>query len=172
MLRNKSLIPLSRQHQHALALCVRIERASPIAENDLAKWRAEVAQHFEQEIGFHFAAEEQIVFPAARQFAELKAVVEELIAEHTWLRENFARAHSMSGKDLSRFAQRLSRHIRKEERQLFECMQKLISADGLAALGMGLDEVLKDAEQACALPTAANKPQARTNSSPAGAGSE
>ncbi len=30
MLRNKSLVPLSRQHQHALALCVRIDRASPI----------------------------------------------------------------------------------------------------------------------------------------------
>jgi hemerythrin-like domain-containing protein len=34
MLRDKSLIPLSRQHQHALALCVRIERASPIPETD------------------------------------------------------------------------------------------------------------------------------------------
>ena len=30
MLRDKNLIPLSRQHQHALALCVRIDRASPV----------------------------------------------------------------------------------------------------------------------------------------------
>ena len=27
MLRDKNLVPLSRQHQHALALCVRINRA-------------------------------------------------------------------------------------------------------------------------------------------------
>ena len=30
MLRDKSLIPLSHQHQRALALCVRIDRAQPI----------------------------------------------------------------------------------------------------------------------------------------------
>ena len=40
MLRDKCLIPLSRQHQHALALCVRIERASPVHKADLAAWLA------------------------------------------------------------------------------------------------------------------------------------
>ncbi len=44
MLRDKSLIPLSRQHQHVLALCVRIDRASPIGNADLAAWQAEIAQ--------------------------------------------------------------------------------------------------------------------------------
>jgi hypothetical protein len=41
MLRDKGLIPLSRQHQHALALCVRIERASPTMSLSRAKyfWR-------------------------------------------------------------------------------------------------------------------------------------
>ena len=42
MLRDKSLIPLSRQHQHALALCVRIERASPIANSDLKAWQESI----------------------------------------------------------------------------------------------------------------------------------
>jgi len=40
MLRDKNLIPLSHQHQHALALCVRIERASPISADDLEAWQA------------------------------------------------------------------------------------------------------------------------------------
>jgi hypothetical protein len=75
MLRDKNLIPLSRQHQHALALCVRIERASPIAEVDLPQWRAEITQHFEQEIRVHFAAEEHFVFPAAGEFDELTTLV-------------------------------------------------------------------------------------------------
>jgi len=66
MLRDKNLVPLSRQHQHALALCVRIDRAAPIAEPDLAAWQAEIGQHFRAEIRVHFAAEEQFVFPAAR----------------------------------------------------------------------------------------------------------
>src|SRR6202023_1030558 len=71
MLRDKSLIPLSRQHQHALALCVRIDRASPIADSDLAAWQAEVTQLCQAEIEIHFTAEEQALFPAARRFEEL-----------------------------------------------------------------------------------------------------
>ena len=68
MLRDKNLAPLSRQHQHALALCVRIDRASPIRETDLAAWQEEIARHFRSEIRIHFAAEEEFVFPAAEGF--------------------------------------------------------------------------------------------------------
>src|SRR5580698_2971378 len=103
MLRDKSLIPLSRQHQHALALCVRIERALPIAETDLPAWRAEIVQQFEQEIRIHFAAEEFVVFPAARGFAELVPLVEELIGEHARLREWFSGAEKLSSADLVLF---------------------------------------------------------------------
>jgi hypothetical protein len=42
MLRDKSLIPLSHQHQRALALCVRIDRAQPIPDADLEAWQAEI----------------------------------------------------------------------------------------------------------------------------------
>jgi hemerythrin-like domain-containing protein len=157
MLRDKSLIPLSRQHQHALALCVRIDRASPIVDGDLPTWRAEIAQHFEQEIRIHFAAEEQVLFPAAREFPELRSLVEELIADHAWLRECFARVHGLSGEDLSAFARRLSGHIRKEERQLFERMQEWMSAEALAGLGSQLEDALKDSTQACALPAARHR---------------
>ena len=172
MLRAKSLIPLSRQHQHALALCVRVERASPIVELDLPTWRSEIALLFEQEIRIHFAAEELVVFPAARGFAELVPLVEELIAEHARLKEWFARAESLSSADMVLFVRGLSEHIRKEERQLLEGMQELMSGDKLAALGARLEDALKDASQACAVPTAEGKLQAKTDSSPAGAGSE
>jgi hemerythrin-like domain-containing protein len=153
MLRDKNLIPLSRQHQHALALCVRIDRAAPIAESDLAAWQSEIAQHFRTEIRVHFAAEEQFVFPAARAFPELNLLVEELVLEHARLRERFAKAEAqgMSGGEIAEFAQGLSAHIRKEERQLFERVQELMSEVDLAAMGQRLDQVLRDAEQACIL---------------------
>ena len=77
MLRDKSLIPLSRQHQHALALCVRIERAMPIDDTKVGDWQAEITQQFEAEIKVHFAAEEQILFPAAGAFGELNPLVED-----------------------------------------------------------------------------------------------
>jgi len=154
MLRDKNLVPLSRQHQHALALCVRIERASPIPESDLGTWQGEIAQHFRAEIGVHFAAEEQAVFPRARTFPELNPLVEELLSEHAWLRERFARAESesMAAADVVEFAQRLSVHIRKEERQLFERLQELMTQGELALMGQLLEEALKQADQACALP--------------------
>jgi hemerythrin-like domain-containing protein len=122
MLRDKALIPLSHRHKRALALCVRIDRAQPTPAPNLQAWQAEIEQHFEQEIKMHFSVEERILFPAARQFPELVRLIEELIADHVSLRESFAQARRMSAEGLSAFAQHLSAHIRKEERQLFELL--------------------------------------------------
>jgi len=160
MLRDKNLIPLSRQHQHALALCVRVDRAMPIADADLAAWQAEIAQIFQSEISIHFVAEESVVFPAARRRGELIPLLDELLADHTALRESFAQAEAgtMSAAELSAFGQRMSSHIRKEERQLFERMQELMTPEELALLGQHLEEALKDAAQACQLPAAATRP--------------
>ena len=157
MLRDKNLIPLSHQHQHALALCVRIDRASPIGEADLGAWRAEIAQLFETEIGIHFTAEEQVLFPAARRFRELIPLVEDLVADHAVLRESFAQAHELSAPNVTASAQLLATHVRKEERQLFERLQALMSAEEMAELGQRLDLALKDAAQACILLTEATR---------------
>jgi hemerythrin-like domain-containing protein len=159
MLRDKSLIPLSHQHQRALALCVRIDRAQPIPAADLDAWQSEIEQHFEQEIQIHFSAEERELFPAARQLPKLIPLVEELIADHAALRESFSqgKARTMSGETLPAFAQRLSAHIRKEERQLFEQLQQLLSPEELTELGVQLETALKDAAQSCIVPSQATK---------------
>ncbi len=161
MLRDRNLIPLSHQHQHALALCVRIDRASPVSDADLAAWQAEIAQHFQAEIRIHFAAEENVLFPAARRFPELNPLVEELLFDHFMLRESFAKAeaHAMSTTDVHAFAQHLAAHIRKEERLLFERMQELMNQEALATLGQSLEEALKDAAQACVLPADTTRPR-------------
>ncbi len=161
MLRDRNLIPLSRQHQHALALCVRIDRASPIGQADLAVWQGEIAQLFQSEIGIHFAAEEQVLFPAARKFPELAFLVDDLLEDHVALRGFFANVgtRQLSATDLSAFAQRMSAHIRKEERQLFERLQELMNQEELALLGTKLEEALKDAAQACLLAADATRLQ-------------
>ena len=155
MLRDKNLIPLSHQHQHALALCVRIDRASPVPEADLEAWQAEIAQHFESEIRIHFAAEEQVLFPAAREVEELRSLVDELLADHRVLRESFGESErrQMSAERLSEFARRMSAHIRKEERQLFERIQQLLNAEELTRLGSELEKALAAASQACIVPS-------------------
>jgi hemerythrin-like domain-containing protein len=159
MLRDKSLIPLSHQHQRALALCVRIDRAQPIPDRDLDAWQIEIAQHFQQEIRIHFSAEEQVLFPAARKFGELSPLAEELTSDHAALREFFsaAEARRMTSETLPAFAQQLSVHIRKEERQLFERLQQLMKPGDLADLGAKLEIALRDAEHACILSNAATK---------------
>ena len=153
MLRHKSLIPLSHQHQHALALCVRIDRAQPIAIADLETWQSEIEQHFEHEIKIHFSAEECVLFPSAREFPELLPVVEELIADHAALRHSFSEAQRrcMSAQTLPTLARQLSAHIRKEERQLFEPLQRLMTPAQLADLGVKLEASLKDSAPFCAL---------------------
>jgi iron-sulfur cluster repair protein YtfE (RIC family) len=157
MLRDKNLIPLSHQHQRALALCVRIDRASPIPDADLPAWQAEATQLFRSEITIHFAAEEQVIFPAAAKFVEVTGLIDDLHADHAWLRAQFLRADSLDAGDLNALAARLSAHIRKEERHLFERMQQLMTREELALLGEKLNDALKDATQECALPSAATK---------------
>lgn len=163
MLRHKILIPLSHQHQHALALCVRIDRARPIPTADLDAWQAEIEQHFAQEIKIHFSSEELVLFPAVRQFPELISLVDELTCEHATLRQSFVHAEnrSMTSESLSIFAQELSAHIRKEERQLFERMQELMTPAEMDTLGARLQAALRDATHSCSLPSKATSLKSR-----------
>ena len=144
MLRDRNLIPLSHQHQHALALCVQIDRALQAGTADTEALQAQIRTMFNLEIRWHFAAEEQALFPEAQKFSELQLLVKDLLAEHTVLRGYFARAEQRQlDKDrLRELAQFLSAHIRKEERQLFEGCQRLFSPGQLAVVGAALEAAL------------------------------
>jgi hemerythrin-like domain-containing protein len=159
MLRDQNLVPLSRQHQHALALCVRLDRAIKAGEVDLEAWQAEIHQKFESEIEIHFAAEEKELFPAAARFPEMQPLAEELLAEHIVLRDYFSRAaaRSLDRQSLGNFGEKLTLHIRKEERQLFEGLQRVMSSQELVIVGAALDEALKNASEACVLPSEATR---------------
>jgi hemerythrin-like domain-containing protein len=159
MLRNKNLVALSRQHHHALALCVRLDRALQAGPVDAEAWQREIAQHFEQDAKVHFAAEESEVFPVAARHESLRPLVDELLAEHELLREWFAgaAARSLDPTSLGEFQDSFARHIRKEERQLFEGMQCVMSSDALDAVGLALEKALAGASTACVIPTEATR---------------
>jgi hemerythrin-like domain-containing protein len=144
MLRDRNLVPLSHQHQHALALCVRIGKAFAEAGEtpDVHPWEQEIVILFDEEIAYHFRAEEKHLFPAASQFEELTQLVDELHIEHTLLRRNVerARARQFTVTDLQVFTAGLSEHVRKEERQLFEALQKLLSPEEMDRLGKAMEE--------------------------------
>lgn len=168
MLRNTNLVPLSHQHQHALALCVRIDRALRAGKVDLPAWQDEIRQIFEQEIGIHLDAEEKHLFPAAQRFGELHALVKDLLGEHDVLRKHFASAaaNRMNRDELGAFAATLSAHVRKEERQLFEQLQRLVSPEELSRLGAALNQALAQASDACLLPNQATRLRARSEIEP------
>jgi hemerythrin-like domain-containing protein len=143
MLRDKNLVPLSHQHQHALALCVRIGKAFAEAGEspDVHPWETEIVRQFDNEITFHFEAEEKYLFPAADRHDELMEMVDELRIEHTLIRRNVERARKrqFTVTDLQVFSATLSEHIRKEERQLFETMQKVFTTEELETLGAAIN---------------------------------
>lgn len=155
MLRDSNLVPLSRQHQHALALCVRINRAALASDIEVKAWQVEIQQHFEQEIQYHFAAEERYLFPAARHYPEVIPLVDELLGEHQQLRHYFSQSASaaLDGAAIRQFANTLSSHIRKEERQLFEELQKCMVPETLLKIGRQIEEALAAVPQACITPT-------------------
>jgi hemerythrin-like domain-containing protein len=114
-----------------------------------------VHQHYANEVQFHFAAEEQVLFPAARRFPEFAALVDELTSEHEQLREHFIHAGQAKMKqgELEAFAKLLSGHIRKEERLLFEAMQQRLQPEGLKSLGDELARALQHAMQVPGAPS-------------------
>ena len=158
MLRDKNLVPLSHQHQHALAMCVRLERALARGDADLRAWQEEIEGIWESEIRFHFEAEERVLFPAAEKYAPLRALVKQLIVEHGTLRNFFAhaKARQMDAATLKTFGETLSQHIRTEERQLFEECQRQMPADEMARTGAAMDAYFANSGMpgaSCALPS-------------------
>ncbi len=147
MRRDKNLVLLSHQHHNALALCVCIERS--LSPEYAGRWQqasaeelqADIEHQFQNEIQYHFDAEERVLFPAARLVPDLVMLVDELRAEHAVLRGFAARAQArqLTTAELQTFAGALSAHVRKEERQLFEAMQARLSPEKLARTGEELD---------------------------------
>ena len=68
-----------------------------------------------------------------------------------------AAARSLHTAGLQALVEKLASHIRKEERELFEGMQKLMKPEELSAVGVALQQSLTDASNACILPNAATK---------------
>jgi len=138
MLRDPSLIPLSHQHQHGLALCVMTRRAmaSDRSPETVAQLARRVVDRYELELANHFEIEEQTLFPACGP----APLIPELIADHRALEALVAELRTAPSHELlERFCDLLSTHIRREERELFEQIQRDLPRETLDALGSEID---------------------------------
>ncbi len=153
MLRDPSLIPLSHQHQHGLALAVLIDRglkADPSAQK-ATELCGKVADMFELELVHHFEVEEQVLFPAVRGILASGGIpgqlIDQLIAQHREMESLAGRLAAAPESEriplLREFGETLSRHIRIEERQLFQEVQEKLPPRDLSELGAQIDGRLR-----------------------------
>ena len=138
MLRDKSLIPLSQQHHNGLAFCVLAGRSlkADSSAGNVASLARRAVDRYDVELVNHFDMEERILFPALSKLP----IVEELIGEHRRLEAIVdALRSSPSSKDLEDFMTLLQSHIRREESELFEQAQQILSRRTLDELGAQID---------------------------------
>jgi hemerythrin-like domain-containing protein len=138
MLRDPSLIPLSHQHQHALALCVMTDRslAADPAQANVERLAQRCVDRYEVELANHFEVEEQVLFPAAPS-----TLTEELTADHRQLEVMISRLRQSPTADLLReFTGLLRSHVRREESELFEQMQRDLPRNQLDQVGQEIEK--------------------------------
>ncbi|MFT4570392.1 MAG: hypothetical protein ACI8TX_000331 [Hyphomicrobiaceae bacterium] len=122
MKRRKELHGLSDSHHTALIVAFRCKRAGA-GQGDLT---VDEAWSQAKKLGLdhladHFRVEEELLLPALRELGEA-TMAERIAAEHQELRQ-FLEVSGANGDQVAAFGDLLDRHIRYEERIVFEQTQ-------------------------------------------------
>jgi hemerythrin-like domain-containing protein len=158
--RHATLIPLSHQHQHALALAVIIRRRFGMTVDPMV-WQNEMIEKaskaYQAELRGHFEVEEEILFPEMERHLGRLQLVGELVTEHVALRDYVKRleacpriTHAMELVPirmmlLDEFSRLLEAHVHKEERELFADFEKRMPAEEARKLGAEIESRLAKA---------------------------
>ena len=145
--RHDSLIPLSHQHQHALALAVIIRRRFGVEKGERA-WREEqvetIQKAWKAELKGHFEIEEGLLFPQMERYLGKIPLVDELLRDHKSVHGLIKLLETSSQLPiLDGFSALLEAHVRKEERQLFAEFEKKMPPDEARKLGKEIDTRLR-----------------------------
>lgn len=124
--RLQALRPLSREHHHGLLLCWKIREGFKKGINP-ERIKSYAAWFWETYLARHFEAEERYVFPILENDNPL---VKRALAEHRRLKRLFLDQKNVV-KSLNRIEDELGRHIRFEERVLFNEIQERASSEQL-----------------------------------------
>ncbi|MBI2358258.1 MAG: hemerythrin domain-containing protein [Deltaproteobacteria bacterium] len=149
-MRHPSLVPLSHDHHHGLALALRcrkqaLGRLKPMGVRGLQERAQEVTAFVETNLKPHFQAEEEVLFPLMRSLApESRPILDALLREHVQIREFVSRLDESStlSKLLFDLGDLLERHIRKEERELFPLFESRVAPAEAEKLEAELKKIL------------------------------
>jgi hypothetical protein len=132
MQRHPALHKLSSDHHSGLVLA-RKARAAARGGRDAqsAAWALVVAR-FDAELQPHFEREEAGLLPAMQSAGET-VLVERTLREHAAMRALLGEGRA---ENLERFADLLTKHIRFEEKELFERAQRVLDPATLEGLAL------------------------------------
>lgn len=126
MKRHEKLQDLSREHYSALKLALSAKRAAISGHpTQIGEAGTACARAFATDLEPHFLAEETTWLPALRQAGE-QDLVTRTEREHAELRQLATRLHQADAKVLLAFAESLTAHVRFEERELFQAIERLL----------------------------------------------
>jgi hemerythrin-like domain-containing protein len=140
MKRSAALAPLSRDHHHALNAALRLRRASA---DDLEAAADAFRAFFEGHGRRHFEVEEDLLLPALPGDGEWESAAARVRADHADLRAEAAALADPATADrlalAHRLGDRLDRHVRFEERELFGMLEARLPDYELARLGAAVE---------------------------------
>lgn len=131
MKRHAALVPLSQEHLNALILVACLKNGEfsnpkyPWPQDPEAQ-REKIKYMWDQELCWHFKAEEDFFFQAfyTELSPPMQALTTELLTEHVELKQQIDALFQLSDTALTQalkdFGEQLEQHVRKEERQYFE----------------------------------------------------
>jgi hypothetical protein len=134
--RDEALRPLSRDHQVALAVALRLRRCD---ESTAAEAAARFAGYFEREGRRHFRLEEELLVP---ELGGHPGDAARVLADHAAIRAaatDLADGAPAGPGRLHELGTLLDDHVRFEERSLFPLLEAELAPDRLAAIGAALD---------------------------------
>jgi iron-sulfur cluster repair protein YtfE (RIC family) len=148
--RHSSLVPLSHDHHHGLALALRCRKQGlgqikPMGTEGLRQRAQEFLRLYAAELDSHFRAEEEILFPPMRtRFPESRELIDELVRDHETIRRALPRLKTATGlgKLIFDLGDLLERHIRKEERELFPLFEQHAGEIDAGNIGAEIIDIL------------------------------
>ena len=149
-MRHPSLLPLSHDHHHGLALALRCRKQAlgqikPMGAAGLRERAGEILAFYHSNLIGHFRAEERVLFPMLRcAVPESAALIDQLMLDHEQIRAAMAQLKKETGlaKSIFDLGDLLERHIRQEERELFPLFETRVNAAEAESIGSELKKSL------------------------------
>ena len=150
--RHASLVPLSRDHHDGLFLALRLKqgkRANLTGWSHDPRWQAYyVVAFYKSHLVLHFEAEEEILFPAMKRYAQgSERTIETLLQQHKEIKRTVSSFEAPDEKnlveDLKNFGELLDQHIHIEENELFPVFEKSVPKAIAEEVGREIEKIKK-----------------------------